>query len=290
MTTHDTEHLSDVDAAIAAGIALAGPQPIDDHEGIYSQVIPAGADLRILDVRDIDAKHAAHPERKTGTFHVQDAASFVDYIAKHADAGTEIWADLTRRQLVGVINAHAWHDGKAGHADHRVVLELNASRAWKTWTQLDKKWMTQLEFAEHLEDNAVDIVTPDAATMLEIAETFQTSTSSDFKSAQRLHSGLIAFRWEETAAARAGETGELEIPTRFTLCLPPFDGSEELGVEARFRYRVRQGQLTLSYALLNTDRILRDAFIEIVDAVRVGTEPLHDGNIAVLTGRTHGGA
>jgi uncharacterized protein YfdQ (DUF2303 family) len=295
MSTFDSEHLSDVDAAISAGVALAGPQPIDEHNGVFTQVVPAGATLQTIDVRDIEAKHAAHPERKTGTVFVQDATSFIDYIAKHAGAQTEIWADLTRLQLVGVINAHDYATvggstesvtvGKPGHGDHRVVLELNHSRAWKTWTDRDKKFLDQQAFAEHLEDNAVDIVTPDAATMLEISQTLVGATAVDWKNAVRLDNGQVSFRYEETATARAGEAGDLEIPLTFEISIPAFDGAEEIGLTARFRYRLRNGQLALSYALLNTDRIARNAFIEIVDTVRNGTAQMHGGDIAVLHGR-----
>ncbi len=234
--------------------------------------------------RSLEDKLAIFPRRKTGTVHVQDASSFIEYLAKHALSATEVWADLSRTRLVGVINAHdeASEDriteGVAGHGDHRVALELLPTKAWQKWTGRDKQWLNQSEFAEHLEDNAVDILNPDAATMLEIAEHFHAAVGADFKSAQRLSDGNVSLRYEETTTARAGQSGDLEIPKTFTVALAPFEGAERVPVDARFRYRINSGKLVLSYALLNVEEIAQRVFLDYVDSVRAEiTAPLFQG-------------
>lgn len=265
---------NNIQAAIAAGIALGEPRIVGP--GLSVVVVPDGGRLVEVDTNAHEDKYSAHPRRKTGTVHVQDAPSFVDYITKHGLSATEVWADTARHQLVGVINAHEESDGQlvpgdAGHGDHRVVLELTATPAWKAWTGRDKQWMGQAEFAEHIEDNVLDVVTPDGATMLEIAQSFHATTGVTFKSATRLHSGEAQLMYEENTGASAGHKGDLEIPTRFSLAVQPYCGQGELaGIEARFRYRIRSGELLLSYALSQPDVILRNLFDEIVNTVRDG--------------------
>lgn len=278
---------SDIDAAILAGIELSRPTPLSEVEGrFYTQLVPAGAKVEVHDLEQMAQALADHPHRKSGTVLVHDAASFVGYIEKHGLDATEVWADQAKRQLVAVINAHATtiaadDEGPAGHGDHRVALELIHSEEWVAWQVKDKTWMNQADFAEHLEDNAINVVDPDAATMLEIAESFQATRSADIKAGTRLNSGLVQIRYEETETARAGHTGEFEIPTEFTLMLRPFVGSAPVEVTARFRYRIAGGNLHLSYALLRAGDVARDSFTGIVDEVAAAvTQPVYLGRPA----------
>lgn len=276
MTITDTSAAAtETGAAVLAGMEIAEPQRLDADGRFFAQLVPAGATVKVHDLHAMHETFADHPHRKTGTVHVHDATSFIDYLTKHGLLASEVWADEARRGLVGVINSHATSDtgldeGLAGHGDHRVVLELLHSQEWKTWTARDKEWLDQAAFAEHLEDNAIHVVEPDGATMLEIAEFLQATRSSEAKSGIRLDNGTIQLRYEETENATAGRYGDLEIPTTFTLLLAPFVGGERIPVKARFRYRIRGGQTVLSYALLHTDDIVHNAYAEIVDVVRGG--------------------
>lgn len=284
---------NETQAAIDAGVALAEPSTITD--GLVGVIIPAGGTFKEVDLKAFEDKHAAHPRRKVGTVHVQDADSFVAYLDKHGLHSSEVFADPARRGLVGIINAHAGTtdapgsdtmtgrvEADAGHGDHRVLLELIATDAWTAWTKNDKQWMSQVQFAEHLEDNILDIVNPDAATMLEIAQSFHATTGVAFKSVQRLHSGEATLKYEETTTARAGQKGDLDIPTEFTLYVQPFTGQPTMAeITARFRYRIRDGVLSLSYALNQPDVVVRQVFDEIVETVREGiTQPVFQGRPA----------
>lgn len=270
-TTGELQVFTENQTVLDAGLAIAEPQEVTD--GLHTLVVPAGAKVHEIDVKAFEDKYADKPRRKTGTVHVQDASSFVEYLQKHGLHATEVWADAARKGLVGVVNAHSASDtsldeGDAGHGDHRVLLELLPTPEWQAWLANDKKWMGQQSFAEHLEDNAADVTTPDAATMLEIAQTFHATTGTIFKSAQRLHSGEVTLNYEENTGARAGEKGDLEIPTEFVLSIAPYAGQTDTAqVVARFRYRIRQGELSLSYALVRPEDHAREVFETIVSAV-----------------------
>ena len=267
--------------AIQAGLLIAESDPIGDSTRFFTQVVPAGAKLETFDLHQLEDAYADRPRRKTGVVHVRDADSFIGYLAKHGLDETEVWADTKGSALVGVINAHQAAEGAAarqsdavaglaGHGDHRVLLELVLSKEWQTWTGLDRQWLTRQDFAEHIEDNAIDVIDPDGATMLEIAQSFQATLQADFKEAQRLSSGEVAFKYVETVQAQAGQAGEFEVPTSFTVAMSPFEGGDPVEVEAKFRYRLRAGELKVSYALTRPHDIQRQAYLDLVQAVDDG--------------------
>lgn len=250
--------------ALEAGALLGTPSKIDDR--FFSVLVPAGASQVMFDKKQLELQLAAHPHRKTGLFKVQDADSFTGYMAKHATGDSEVYANPATFSLVGVVNSHA--STRAGHGDHRVELELLLTDEWKTWLNLDKRWLDQATFAEHLEDNAADVVEPDAATMLEIAQNFHASRSGEFQRAERLSSGQVSLRYKETIAARAGESGALDIPTEFAVSIAPFHSCPRAVVRARFRYRIREGNLALSYALIRPGDVARGVYDSIVEDVK----------------------
>lgn len=261
-------------AAIEAGQAHGMPQKLDDAGRFVAITTPTDAGTKVHDLEQLAAAYADRPRRKTGTVKVQDAASFVAYLEKHALPESEVFADPRTYQLVAVINAHQGihslddtREAPAGHGDHRLVLDLVQTQAWKAWAEHDRKFMSQASFAEHIEDNAFDVVEPDSATMLELAQSFQASSSVNFKRGERLHSGVVSLRFEETQSATAGQSGDIEIPTSFVLSLAPFEGGELVPVTARFRYRIRSGELSMSYALVQPHDIARAAYDRIVTDV-----------------------
>ncbi len=280
VTTNDLGETS-VSDAIQAGLLIAEADRIGESDRFFTQLVPAGAKLEQIDLHKLEDAYADRPRRKTGVVHVRDAESFIVYLAKHGLPETEVWADTKGSALVGVINAHQAAqgdaasqssdvEGLAGHGDHRVLLELVLSKEWQTWNQLDRQWLSRQDFAEHIEDNAIDVIVPDGATMLEIAQSFQATLNSEFKEAQRISSGEVAFKYVETVQAQAGQAGEFEVPTSFVVAMSPFEGGDPVEVEAKFRYRLRAGELKVSYALTRPHDIQRQAYLDLVQAVADG--------------------
>lgn len=280
MTTFTTtspaeDQTTETAVAVTAGMMLAEPVrlEIDEYAPLHTVLVPAGATLQILDARPLIEQYALNPRRKTGAFTVYDAPSFIDYLAKHGVPNSEVWANPDEKTMTGVINAHdlASDDmpGMAGHGDHRVVLKLVQSHQWKAWVAHDGKMMARDDFAEFIEDNAVDVVSPDSATMLEIAQGIHATMSAEFKNAQRLSTGEVSLQYEETINATAGHKGGLEIPTSFLIEIPVFVGSAPVTVSVRFRYRLRGGNLTVGYKLERPYDIIRAAFEDTADTIQV---------------------
>lgn len=271
----------DLQAVVDIAVGSVAPQELTPGS-IYSVAVPAGASVGVIDL-DLD-KYKASPDRKSGVFTVHDADSFVAYLAKHAVARTELWADVTTASLVAVINAHDEsipgdaEFGDAGWQDHRLRLALHNTTAWKTWVTHDGQILEQQAFAELVEGRIVDFVEPSGADMLELAQSFKASLSGKFESSRRLGSGESTLEFVEEHQATAGQRGQLVIPDTFSLALKPFEGSEAYKVTARFRYRINDGTLKLCYVLDRPEDILRDAFDDFVSFVSENqTQPIFRG-------------
>lgn len=270
-------------AAIIDAARHVAPARIGAEDRFYAAAVPSGAQLKVVDLEIERDKFADRPRRKQGTYRVQDSTSFIAYMAKHALPESEVWADATRFQVVAVVNAHMGQTGDgvedyAGWADHRVSYAVQYTEAWKAWAALDGKLLGQSEFAEHIEDRAIDVQRPNAAEMLELAQHFEATTGGVFESSKILSSGERQFTYKETIDAKAGRTGQLEIPKDFELALIPFEGAPAYKVTARLRYRIDNGHLRIGYRLERPNDICRQAFLDVVEEIENGIEaPLFRG-------------
>lgn len=219
----------------------------------------------------------AAPARIKRSVTVRDADSLIAYLAANTDADDpadiglehlhgagdlEIWADLDGRRIKAIL------DGGRGHRGHSATLELRHSREWEEWAGVDGKLVPQVAFAQFIEDHISSIGAPDGGTLLDVVQTLSAKTKVDFKSSSLLANGQRQFEFAETIEAKAGQKGTLAIPTELTLVLRPFQGSEPVALQARFRYRLDEGQLFLGVRLAEPDRALEAAFQQVVDEVQ----------------------
>lgn len=284
MTEAFSELLSsagDVQAALDAGIELAGPKRLDDEGRLFSVVTPAGAEHHVVDVEEHLDQFRETPRRKTGSFTAHTDAAFISYLEKHVTPTTEVWADLTTQSVTAVINAHDKAGADAGWGDHRLQLQLTKTPAWEAWTALNERDLTQAKFAELLEERTRDVVDPDAATLAEIARTFRATKSVAFESDTVLSSGQVQLEYRETIEAKAGRAGTIDIPDRFTLGIAPFEGGKPYAVTARLRFSIDGGVLRIKYVLDRPTEVLRTAFDEVVGVIGAGVDaPLYHGRSA----------
>jgi uncharacterized protein YfdQ (DUF2303 family) len=255
----------------ADSIAEVARLAVEPHElqpgSIYA--VPTATGVETIDL-DQD-KYRPIPRRKTGTVQVEDLGSFLAYWKKHADDGSEIYVNVARHTITAVLDASTISQPRWG--EHRAVLALKTTDRWNDWTRYDRKDLTQREFAEFIEDHLDDIREPDAATMLEIASTFQAQSKVRFTSNVRLSTGQRTLSWEETTSAQAGEGGKLTVPTEFKITVAPFDFSEVYGITARFRYRMNGGELIVQYLLNDPAAVIRDAVLDVVTQIERALSP-----------------
>lgn len=254
--------LSDEAAKAESGIpavieaAQAATAPHDLGAGFYfaqGQVINLNPELEKLG----DA-----PRRAKGVYQPATLEAFIAYVAeKKATKGLSIWVEPTPAapKVVALLNDHDGIDTPAWR-DYRVETALELTEEWKHWLGKDDELMPQAAFAEHVEDGIAEILEPDAAQMLEIAQSIQLATSATIRNAQRLTDGRVKFVYDEEIEGKAGEEGEYSIPTEFKLLIAPFLGEEAREIGARFRYRHnRGGEISIGYKLNRPNQVLLDA-------------------------------
>lgn len=258
-----TNYDNDTQPIIDLAYAAAKPEEIDPS-ATYVVVTPENG-AEVLPPRpDSELKH---PRRKAGLSIVRDVDSFKLLFDKHAGAETEVFADINSSKVTAIFDADAPVGDVAGHRAHRLDLALQFTPAWLRWLENDGKMMSQQDFAELIEDRVIDVVDPTGAEMLELAQHFEASSSGQFESAQVLSDGTRRLVFKETVSAKAGQSGQLEIPATFELGVAPYEGGDRFRITARFRYRIRGGQLVLGYKLDRPEDTLRTAFADTVQKV-----------------------
>lgn len=244
-----------------AGAAIA---EVTDVNGVPYLVVPGNYTLHDLE------KTLENPTRKRGCLQFDDAESFVLYVNDHK--GREGVTRIFQRD--GSFTCVFDHHGEdfAGWGGHKATYAPVKTEEWKRWVGKNKLKMSQSDFAEFLEENQQQIVTPAGAEVLEVATRLEAVKSVNFLSGVRLDNGNQAFRYEETTEARAGTKGELQVPSQFQIGLALFEGGDGYRVTARLRYRIEEKQLKLWYELVNPHLIVKDAILAIGLAIESATK------------------
>ncbi|WP_162941558.1 DUF2303 family protein [Desertimonas flava] len=210
---------------------------------------------------DLESQLAA-PRRARGTVQVHSADSFVAVCGRLVDEegpdAVGLYADETANKLVAVLNDDI--ASAPGWRDHRVELVLRHTPEWEHWHR-NQGLKSQQDFAETIEAGLTEIHEPAAATMLTIAETFEAKVDVNFAQGADMGRGRRQLTFNEKVTAKAGEGGALEIPEKMVLGLRPFIGGDAYKVEAKIKFRLREGKLAIGYVLDRPHETLRDAFL-----------------------------
>lgn len=231
-----------------------------------------GANIEIVDLET----GLPAPVRKRGTVQVFDAASFNALLTANEGGNATIYVnrDVDAPAIVAVMNGNG--DTGPGWGDFRVEILFRFTSQWKKWKAIDGKMMAQLAFAEFIEDNLGDVVSPVGAEMLEIAQYLSATRSVDFKSGIRLSDGTIQLTNIESTDAKVG-AGQKAVPETISLGIAPVFGLPPFKIDARFRYRIEGGKLQLGIKLQR----IEDIMAEVVNDMVVGTMA-SEGRAAVV--------
>lgn len=258
MSENEDEYtpIGDFEAALGAGYVLAKTQT--DLPVPYV-VIPEGYRLENLE-------HLLNaPTRKRGTVTLRDEKSFIRYHSIHDGLGTYIYGTLTPPQFTVVFDDHDagdMPDRNPGWGEFRAVYECPLSVEWLGWMGKNKSSFAQTDFAQFIEDNLPDIVTPSGADMLEISRSLEAKKKVNFASGIRLSNGQAELTYEEEIQGTAAK-GKLQIPEVFQIGIPVLEGGERYQVDARLRYRIHEGRLSMGYDLVRPHKVLEAAVKEV---------------------------
>jgi len=270
MSQPTTADLSTMDTGVhaIADLARAGAKPERlDLGGFY---VVQGGDGKPVQIDLTGERYVSkpNPDRVNASVAVNDTDSLLSYWDKHSDEDSDVYADRQRHTISAVLDANRGadtHDGadRPRWQSHRAVLTLSVSEALAAWIANNGKILTQDQFAEFVEDWMPLIVSPPAADLVEMAQSFQATTSAQFKAGFKLQSGARVVSYTESVDASV-KGGEVAVPTDLALRLPVWRGSSDvIDMTARIRFRVNHGgpgKLGLGYKLDRPTEAIDAAF------------------------------
>ncbi|AQW29058.1 DUF2303 family protein [Ralstonia syzygii subsp. celebesensis] len=235
-----------------------------------------------LEARDHE-KDLPTPVRKRATVRLKDADSFIDYVKRHGSlTSSTIWGTANYQEgkvaFTAIINDHGEDDSKPQWRDHTARFAPEFSEEWRRWFGKNRTPMSQVEFAAFIEENLADVACPDnaglptGAQMLEMALSFEANQDMRFKSAVRLSNGGVQMSFVQDDDAQT--LAKMQLFERFALGIPVFWNGDAYRIDARLRYRVRDGKLTFWYELIRQDKALEDATVTLIKKIREQTGTL----------------
>ncbi|WNM68800.1 hypothetical protein SEA_SOOS_70 [Gordonia phage Soos] len=228
-----------------------------------------GLQTEILDERE----QLREPLYVDGERYVSDAESFLQEIQRKPLPGSDsatFWGVMDSGVITLIYDDHT--STKPGNRSDRLTLKLQSDEDWRAWHNLSGKAVPQEQLGDYLEDLAHTIVQPSAAEMLEVVDSIRASTKGEFESKIERSSGSVKIGYSQDTTAKAGRKGQLEVPSEILLRLRPWEGHNTFyDVPAHFRFRVRDGELSLSIKLKPTRQILRRAWADLTDQIEKET-------------------
>jgi uncharacterized protein YfdQ (DUF2303 family) len=224
------------------------------------------------------------------TVKLLDASSFIAYINTFKNKHTAIFADQIRNGqqnqpplIIGVIDYHqkpfaAQAEGATAkftepvpdYGEHRVEFEFPFAEEWARWRAIDNKPMSQMQAAEFLEENFMDVIDPPNAAMLDVVSNLEAKKNVSFASGVRLQTGANQLTYAEEIESKG--RGTLVIPAEFKIGVPVFYGDPKYEVRVLLRYRINEGQLTFTMKINRRQFVEAAAFHEVVKGIATHTE------------------
>jgi len=252
----DSLVMSDAEVGVRAGLALAEHKEIDGHP---FAMVPDETKLTSLEI------FKAAPMRRQGKAVFRDPESFCRYTNEEMTNQTRIYGERNSGNFVTMFNDHCGNavPPVAGWRDYMAAYTCPPSTEWQTWKGKSGSQMSQVSFAQFIEDNLPDIAQPPAAEMLEVSRTLEAKKKVNFAQGVRLNNGQSELTYEEQIEGTAGK-GKFKIPEEFTIGIPVLEGGLRYAVQCRLRYRITDGgQLTMWYEIVRPHKIMEDAINEV---------------------------
>jgi len=240
---------------------------IDHPQGGKAIMRPDGT---LEHLRPIDPP-MTHVKQKVAAL---DADAFISYVnrfkitAGDNAAKTTIFANPQGAKLRAVID---YHSGVApDRCDHAISFDVPVSEQWSRWRAIDGKAMSQMDFAEFIEENCADIVDPPAAAFLDLVTGLQARKKVAFESGVRLQDGSHQITFAEDVEAKG--RGAMTVPSEFSIGVPIFFNGDAYKVRCLLRYRINEGVLTFFIKLHRRQFLEYTAFADVCAAVAAGTD------------------
>lgn len=263
--------------AVALNMLAASHQALRDVHGTPVALLPDGFEAHSF------PELLPAPARKKGTTVLNDAESFIAVVNDQKGESTRLFSTIEPPTFTAVFNHTA---ASTGWGDHRAHYAAPLAPEWKAWTGMDGKKTNQVELAQFIENNLIDVVfidkdapgaapgevgSPDGSTLLEVCRTLEAKKKVEFKSAIRLANGSTQFTYDEDVQGSARQ-GQLAVPEQFSLGIPVFENGDKYRVDVRLRYRISDGgALVMWLELIRPHKTIEHAVQELRASIAAAT-------------------
>jgi uncharacterized protein YfdQ (DUF2303 family) len=266
----------DTSAAVRAGELIANAsERVVEISGIPVAITAKDMSVTVLTAAldQAEARKPA-PSRRKGTATHLEVESFIEHVNRFKDEGSAIFADTQSVRLNAVFDYHKADAPRWGQ--HRAVYTCPLSRQWQLWIAANEKEMSQDTFADFIDANLKDLASrrgneisddiAQPAAVVEMARNLSVRSNVVFERKVDPTTGASSLVSKDERDASS-----TKIPRAFLLGIPVFEGGAAYQIEARLRLKMQGGRPTFSFALYQTDVILRDAFGEVRTKVKDAT-------------------
>jgi Uncharacterized conserved protein (DUF2303) len=180
-------------------------------EAVHYAVVPAGS--QVVNLKEYQYPHGLPPERIVAHPKFDSAMSFCSYVNSFKDERTRIFGTQTAFSFTAMLDYHpagAGESRKPEFVSHRATFTMKTSEQWNIWMRFHDKLVPQVDFAEFLEDNRADIIQPDGATLVEIAEDLQAASEVNFASKVNRVNGGAVLSFTENKERDDSDSGNLQ--------------------------------------------------------------------------------
>jgi uncharacterized protein YfdQ (DUF2303 family) len=226
------------------------------------------------------------PKIITQSVRLQDAASLAEYVNRFKSPDSMLFADVGTSTILGVIDYHSGPVSiadaqelppQARHAKHTASLTVPHSIEWETWKKIDGQLMSHLAFANHLEENAMDIlplgelrnrkgeIVENAPTsILELCRTLQVIAKHSALSDVR-NGDYVSFEVQKGDDIVTKQ--DINIPVFIELRIPVYFGERDVKIKAFLRRNTADG-FKMGIKLERPEQTRQDEFTRIVGEMR----------------------
>lgn len=267
---------------------LAAPQLLRASDGDFA-VLPEGK--KIHDMRAFHERDLARPRRRTGTSTHTTLASFVDHARRHLDESSVVFATIDGQvpHLVAIYDYHEPTRGGPRWCSHRASYSAPWSDEWLAWSRIagpNAPMLSQRDFAEALEDRALEVLAPSAVpdatksdaarlgidpagptTVASLARGLVVRADRKVGSHTNLNTGEGRIVFEEQHTTSIGDAPVI-VPTGFVVGVPIFRDGDARALIVRLRYKVTNEGVKWKVTIHRPDAAVRDAFNDVVAEVR----------------------
>lgn len=283
----DTNTRNDAQAIIDEVEKLHAPHVITLPGGQSVIATPKGIDL--TSTKKFEDERRTAPERRAGTAKFTTIESFIEHVNRFSDPDSVVFADDDPKapSLTAVLDYHrATAEGAPRFGKHRSTYGFPFSEQWKAWVIGAPVGINQARFAEFIEKNIADVVTPAVANgemvksvlgapaspqkLLEVARGLQLNVRQNVVNAVTTSSGEVSLTFDTKHEGAKG--GEVSVPTTFAVVIPVFKGGQPYEVTMRLRYRLDGALIVWTIEPFQADIVFEDALKEALAKVKEETK------------------